>query len=188
FDIGIDTKVGQGTPHTSLRRVHARPCGTLPGAHEHHMEWATATAEVVTAGHSAEHRRSAVYAWMLGRGKLLLVAGDGVPDDEFPHGFQGEDQHTAVAAVEGPRAGAAERRRGQGGGRRGGDESDGHAVIFVFVEEVAEEAEQRRRPVELAVPAEEGGVGEEAEPGFADEGGADEVVLDDALAMLKYEI
>ena len=41
--------------------------------------------------------------------------------------------------------------------------------------QVVEVAEERRRPVEPAVAAEEATVGEGAAPGFANEGGADEV-------------
>ena len=43
------------------------------------------------------------------------------------------------------------------------------------IDRVVEEAEQRGRPVERAVPADEGPAGEDAPPPPADEGGADEV-------------
>jgi hypothetical protein len=66
-------------------------------------------------------------------------------------------------------AGADERRRLEGGGCREGDEAG-----FSVAADVGEEGEQRRRLVEGAVAAEEGPVGDEAEPGLADEGGADE--------------
>jgi len=45
-----------------------------------------------------------------------------------------------------------------------------------------EEPEQRRCFVEAAVPAEEGGVGEDAAPGPADEGGAEQ-----ALGLVRWE-
>ena len=45
---------------------------------------------------------------------------------------------------------------------------------FAVAVAAGEEGEQRRRSVEGAVTAEEGPVVDEAEPGLADEGGADE--------------
>jgi hypothetical protein len=61
----------------------------------------------------------------------------------------------------------------------------------------AEVAEKRRHPVEPAVTAEEATVGESAAPGFANEGGADEVrglvrrdaeedLLDDILHQRRW--
>jgi len=104
---------------------------------------------------------------------VLLVAGDGVPDDEAPGRILLErlEQRAPVAALNDPPVGAVERRRGEGGGAGGGDDE---SSVGTYVVDVVEEAEQGRRAVEPAVAAEEGGVGEELAPGLADEGGAHE--------------
>jgi hypothetical protein len=94
-----------------------------------------------------------------------LAAGDGVPDDEL-HGSVVVHEGAAVAAVEHVAGAVVVGGRAE---RRGGDEAAEAAVL-----RVAEEAEREGRPVEGAVAAEEGRVGERAEPGLADGGGADE--------------
>uniref|UniRef100_A0A0E0E718 Uncharacterized protein n=1 Tax=Oryza meridionalis TaxID=40149 RepID=A0A0E0E718_9ORYZ len=104
----------------------------------------------------------------------MLVAGDGVPDHEF-HGIEEVGEDPAVAAVERPPpVGGIDGRWGEW--RRGGsgDEAGDGGDRLVAVN-VVEEAEHGRCSVECAVAAEEGGVGEDATPGLADEGGVDEV-------------
>lgn len=99
-----------------------------------------------------------------------LAAGDGVPH----HGLEPravDEEGEAVAAAEkaqvvvvAPRQGEARAGDAVGPAKRG-QELD----VAVFV---GEEAEEGRRPVVGAEAAEEGGVGEDAAPALADEGGA----------------
>jgi len=76
-----------------------------------------------------------------------------------------------VAGVECAPAETAERRRRAGAGG-GGDEAGNRALVVV---EVVDETEEGRPAVALAVAAAKGWVGDDPEPGLADEGGADEV-------------
>lgn len=73
-----------------------------------------------------------------------------------------------MAGVEHDEIAVAGMGRGEGG--CAGQCSEPEEYHFV----VLEEAEQGWRPVELAVEEGEGGAGEAAAPGFADEGGAEE--------------
>jgi len=105
-------------------------------------------------------------------GKPVVVARDGVPDDEVvPRTAEletmpgsGAEEDAAVARVHGAPIAADGVGQGGGGGR---DEAGGKVVV-------AEEPQHRRRAVELPKPAAEAGVGDEAEPALGDEGGADE--------------
>lgn len=138
---------------------------------EHKVGAAMAVA-VVAAGHGAEHRGGEPPGLGLAH-HLLPAAGDEVPDDEAVTGLGILEEDAPVAAVEDDVAAVMGRRRPlvEGGSVRGGDDTGGGVVDGV---RPCEEGEQRRGPVEAAVAAEEGGVGDDAAPGPADEGGADE--------------
>ena len=142
------------------------------GDHKHHSEGAAMAVEMVTARHSAQHRAGVDQPRDARLLQAVLVARDGVPNDEMPAVGPHVEEDAAVAAVEGPRA-AAVGVRGEGR-RRGGGEA-GLGVSLHDLEPV-EEAEQGRGSVEGAVAAEEPGVAEDAEPRLADEGGAEEVL------------
>jgi hypothetical protein len=90
------------------------------------------------------------------------------------------DEDSAVAAVEGARAAAVGARVGEVGHRRGGGEAGGGVLVEDL--EPVEEAEERRGSVVGAVAAEEGGVADDSEPRFADQGGAEEV-----LGLVRWE-
>lgn len=116
-----------------------------------------------------------------GRRQPLPFAGSGVPDNkEKAHVAGGSKENATMAAVDdAPAAGAAiERLLGERGGCGSGEEARYNAVVAVttgVAPAVVEESEQGRRSlVEGEVAAAEGGVAEEAAPGFAGEGGAHE--------------
>ncbi|TVU40867.1 hypothetical protein EJB05_14348, partial [Eragrostis curvula] len=100
----------------------------------------------------------------------VLITRDGVPDNEIPAIVIRVEEDAAVVAVEG----AAEVGIGAEGYCRGGNEA-GFGISFDDSAPL-DVAKQRRRPVEGAVAAEEPGVGDDAEPGLADEGCADQVL------------
>ena len=84
-----------------------------------------------------------------------------------------------MAAVEGSAVGGGGAAAAAAGGRRRlgergrlcGAEEEGTGCSDADGEVVVEEAERRCRSVDVAVPAVEGAVGEQAAPGLADEGG-----------------
>lgn len=127
---------------------------------------------MVTARHSAQHCGGVDQPRDARLLQAVLVARDGVPNDEMPAVGPHVEEDAAVAAVEGPRAAAVgvpgEARR-RGGGEAGlGVSLDDHEPV--------EEAEEGRASVEGSVAGEEPGVAEDAEPRLADEGGAEEVL------------
>jgi hypothetical protein len=100
-----------------------------------------------------------------------LTASDGVPDDDLGAG-KVEEQGEAVAAADGPPALAGALRRGEArGGDAVGSAQRGEEGGRVGA---GDEAQQGRRAVVGAEAAEERGVGDEAAPALADEGGAGE--------------
>lgn len=101
-----------------------------------------------------------------GCGHAPLVARDWLPDKEVLGTL--EEEGTAVAAVEGLPGAAVGGGQGEGGG--GGGNESGDSVVF----QVVEKAQHGGCPVERAEAAEEVGVGDDAAPGLADEGGAEE--------------
>lgn len=94
----------------------------------------------------------------------MLIAGHGVAYDEMTTIIwivqDAEQQHAAMAAVDGPpRFGRAERQWGDEGGDGGGRGDEQRDSRVVYVEEAVEVvAEQRRCPVECAVAAVEAAV------------------------------
>ena len=88
---------------------------------------------------------------------VILLAGDVSEEDAAVAGVY----HVAAGMVEGARA--------EGGGA---DEPSEETIAGEF--QVEEEAQHGRHPVERAIAAEEGGVGEEAAPGLADGRAANE--------------
>lgn len=99
-----------------------------------------------------------------------LAAGDGVPH----HGLGPravDEEGEAVAAAEEAQVVVAAPRQGEArAGDAVGPAQRGHELdVAVFI---GEESEEWRRPVVGAEAAEEGGVGEDAAPALADEGGA----------------
>lgn len=171
---GAGVDCGRRGPGSGLRGVESRPCEDhvdvlVDGGREHHAEGALAAVEVVAAVGGAEHRSGEVAEGRLGMvelvGQEVVAAGDGVPDDEA-EGVYGVEQHAAMAAVELEReraldVRAAERRRGGGGGYDVRERAVGAAGVL-------QEAQNRRRRVELAVEAEDVGVGEEGTSRLAD--------------------
>ena len=112
---------------------------------------------------------------MQGLAQTVVVARDGVPDEEIHiPALQHVDEYAAVAAVEGARVATVGARVGEGGHRCGG----GEAQSAVPLGDLAplEEAEEGRGSVEGAVLAAEVRVAEDAESRLADEGGAEEVL------------
>lgn len=105
-------------------------------------------------------------------GDAVLIAGDGVPDDETIRGgahIVVVEEDAAVVAV--PHMAHVTVRGGQAEGGRGG----GHEARGLVVARMVEEAEYGgRRPVERTVAAQEAGVGEDAAPRLADGSGPDE--------------
>jgi len=124
--------------------------------------------EVVAVVDGAEHRSAeATEGKHMIVGQDLLLAGDGVTDDEAV-GKYGMDQHATVAAVEKERVVALDvgqvDRRGRGSG---GIEARLHLcrrLWFVGRIAVLQEAQNRRCPVELAVAAEDIVGGDEGTP------------------------
>jgi hypothetical protein len=142
LDVAIELNGGRLAERASLRCVHARPRDNLfvvlvdEGPRKDDAKWATVAVEVVTAVHAADHRRGVVVPRVHGRRHGMLVAGDGVPNDEAPEGIDVE-QRAPVTAFDSPPVAAVKRRRGEGGGGGCGDESnEGVSVV-----EVVEEAE-----------------------------------------------
>lgn len=124
---------------------------------------------MVASGRSAEHRNGEGLQRNHGHVEVLPATSDWVPDNEVApfHLVKGKE-NTPMATVEGGPRDAVEHRLGEWECWCGGNEARN------AFEEVNEEVpKQRRGWVEAAVPAEESGVGEEAPPGFADEGGAE---------------
>jgi hypothetical protein len=103
----------------------------------------------------------------------VSIAGDGIPDNKALTSVPNVDEDAPVVGTHGPPIFAIELRLRQGGFNCGGDEAGQQADVGVRM--VVEEAEERRRTVELAVAAEERGVGEDAAPALVDEGGAQQV-------------
>jgi hypothetical protein len=66
---------------------------------------------VVAVIHGAQHSPLKVGVRESGHAQFLPVAGDRVPDEEVL-GWEGVEQHAAVAAIERPIGAAVERRRG----------------------------------------------------------------------------
>jgi hypothetical protein len=92
----------------------------------------------------------------------MAVARDGVTDMVIAVSTKHTEEDAVVAAVEGPRIeGVVGLRSGEGGHCCGEDEAASHASFDSYLP--VDEAEERRGSVEVAVPAEEGGVGEGAE-------------------------
>uniref|UniRef100_A0A0D9WV21 Uncharacterized protein n=1 Tax=Leersia perrieri TaxID=77586 RepID=A0A0D9WV21_9ORYZ len=137
---------------------------------------------------SAQHGPRVEFVRLWRQWKAMLVAGDGVPDHEF-HGIEEVDEDAAVAAVERqPTVVPVDGRRGE---RRivGGEDE---ARVGGYGLDVVDEAKQVRCSIEFVVAAEEGGVGEEAAPWLADEGGADEtkemfMLMDRTLIWFNVE-
>lgn len=99
-----------------------------------------------------------------------LTAADGIPH----HGLEPraiDEEGEAVAAAEEAQIVVVAPRQGEArAGDAVGPAQRGHELdVAVFV---GEEAEEGRRPVVDVEAAEEGGVGDEAAPALADEGGA----------------
>ena len=117
--------------------------------------------EVVTAADGAEHCGGVDQPRDARFRQAVLLARDGVPDDEAE--VRRVEEDAAMAAVEGPEEG----RVGGEGRRR--DEGEARGGVPVYDPEPVEEAEQRRGSVEGAVAAEEDGVADGAEPCLADE-------------------
>jgi hypothetical protein len=142
----------------------------LVGGEEDHSEGAVVAVEVITVARSAEDS-GGVDQPVDGRLRHELPdARDGVPDEEMPAAVIRVEEDAAMVAVEGPAEVGLEREWRLRGGEEAG-------LRFAFDDAAQlEVAEQGRRPVEGAVAAEEVGAGEEAEPGLADEGGADEAL------------
>ncbi|KAG2639686.1 hypothetical protein PVAP13_2KG029332 [Panicum virgatum] len=139
-----------------------------------HEEWATVAVEMVAAADGTEHRRIVGLTTDRWLRKPLPFAGSGVPDDKVQALAGDAKEDATMAAVEDAPAGeiSTQRPLGEWGGRYRRNE-EGH-FAGAGGEVPVDEAEQRRRSVEGAVPAAEGRVGEEAAPGLADEGGARE--------------
>lgn len=108
-------------------------------------------------------------------GQHQLLVREGIPDDEHivlglgPPGRVAEED-AAVAGVEREQAALVGADRAEGASR---DEAADGKLAGLFLE-VDDEAEHGARAVELAVPAAEAAVGDEAAPGLAGEGGAEE--------------
>ena len=167
-------------PGAGLRGVDGRGgVAVAAGGHDRDEEGGAVAVAVVAAVGGAEHRRGPV--------EVLEVAREvepppaprhGVPDDELvlrrvarEHGAEEDEAVAGVERVPVAVVGVGEAAEGRGGGEPG--------AAGVFTELGEEEAEEgARRPaaeVELAVAAEEDGVGgEEPPPWLADEGAADE--------------
>jgi len=92
---------------------------------------------------------------------------DGVPDAEVETQEQAEED-PAVAGVERAPVVVGAERAGGGGGEEARD------IVAVLVSEIAEETEHGGRAVELRESSAEAAVGDDAAPGLADEGGAEE--------------
>lgn len=127
---------------------------------------------VAGADGRAEHSNTPAVVERRPRRELPPLVGHGVPDVEGeirtrPRHAGEEDAAVAVLA--------RERFALVGAGRvdRGGRDEAGHAAGVPFPD-VAEEAEHRGRGVERAESAAEARGGDEAAPGLADEGGANE--------------
>lgn len=101
------------------------------------------------------------------RGQLVPPIRDGVPDAEVETQEQAEED-PAVAGVERAPVVVGAERAGGGGGEEARD------IVAVLVSEIAEETEHGGRAVELRESSAEAAVGDDAAPGLADDGGADE--------------
>uniref|UniRef100_A0A0A8YD33 Uncharacterized protein n=1 Tax=Arundo donax TaxID=35708 RepID=A0A0A8YD33_ARUDO len=175
-------------PITRLRRVDAgrgdiateQIGGVSPD--EGHTEGPLVAVAVVAAfrGGGAEHRRVEVADAVGGRGrrpgKTVLPVRQGVPDDEIQGSLgarvrgKGGEEGAAVAAIEHEPA----REVAAGGAAGGGVDGDETGGVWSVSIHDAEEADDGRRPVDRAVAATEGGVGKDATPALAGEGGAEE--------------
>jgi len=147
-----------------------------------------AVAAPFARGRSAEHR----HAPTVERGRHVQpppLTRDGAPYEELilillAGGVAEED--AAVAGVAHVAAGVVEGARAEGGGA---DEPREETTAGEF--QVEDEAQHGRHPVERAVAAKEGGVGEEAAPGLADGRAANEaprVVRREAEEDLRDEL
>ena len=92
---------------------------------------------------------------------------DGVPDAEVETQEQAAED-PAVAGVERAPVVVGAERAGGGGGEEARD------IVAVLVSEIAEDTEHGGRAVELRESSAEAAVGDDAAPGLADEGGAEE--------------
>nr|CAB3465475.1 unnamed protein product [Digitaria exilis] len=102
-----------------------------------------------------------------------LAAGDGVPHEGLEPRAVDEEGEAVAASEEAQVVSAVAPRKGEArGGDAVGPAQRGHELDVAVL--VGEEAEEGRRPVVGAEAAEEDGVGEEAAPAPADEGGAGE--------------
>lgn len=166
-------------PRTSLRRVDGGEYTVRIVGDDNHDEGSTVAIVVVArpCGCGAEHRGFPIpfvaEPRRLGQHQIFLR--HGIPDDE-PRYVEDNTKHdrgvaeedAAVARVLRAQAaldGAARAERGRG------DEAGGEAVAAPGV---AEEAEHGGRAVEGDEPAAEGGVGDQAAPPLAGDGGARE--------------
>ena len=169
-ETSINLHGGRRAPRGSLGRVDPRARHPASGgavADEEHEEGAPATVAVVVEALRRTENRAGVGESVAFRFRQhLAVAGDGVPDSKAAGTAVEEQEDAAVAAVESP---ASQVQPEERGACCGGNELGNLAGV-----EAVREAEQGRRSVELAVAAGEGGVGEDAAPRFADEGGAEE--------------
>jgi hypothetical protein len=143
-------------------------------AHVDHEEGASMAVKVVAAIDGAEHRRIVWDGYPVRErrvGQFPLAAANGVPHNEV-QGFAVRadriQEDTAVARVENEEIAVVGVNGEEGGGGGQGSEPAEYRIV------VLEESQQGRRPVELAVEAGEGGAGEAAAPGLADERGAEE--------------
>jgi hypothetical protein len=150
--------VGRGcvAPGAGLRRVDAGGGHPAEVAHERHEEGPTAAVEVVAAGcvRGAEHRGVPVPEIEVRHGHVPLLPRDGVPDDEGPFLVPGSDdveKDPAVAGVEREPVEAVAGARAEGGDV---DELRDDKALEVGEVVVEEEAQERRRPVKVAIAAE----------------------------------
>jgi hypothetical protein len=161
-------------PRMSIHGLMTGVRATLPkhiSDRDDHEEGAPAAAEMVTPCRRAEHRGGGATGRMPEprRRQPPLLVRDGVPHDELRL-YGGRDrqkivrQHAAVAGVEHAPGTADGVGRAEGGGR--------HEVGAAWAP--VEEGQHWGCGVELAKPAAEAGAGDEAAPGLADEGSADE--------------
>jgi hypothetical protein len=102
-----------------------------------------------------------------------LAAGDGVPHEGLEARAVDEEGEAVAASEEAQELAAVAPRQGEAlAGDAVGPAQRGHELDVAVL--VGEEAEEGRRPVMGAEAAEEGGIGEDATPALADEGGAGE--------------